>query len=147
MNKLADRIREVFSASAYPGDDSLTVYAPEGRVYDEVWHILRGREWSRCPVAELMRCDTPLADLTVTAFHYYMPALLLACLEDECGDVVHSVLCYLAPGIYGNSKKYVERVAAFDARQREVIRDVAVAMVQKGMATDEEKDAIIHAMQ
>ena len=48
------------------------------------------------PVYEFITGDTPIPDLTPQAFHYYLPALLMASLTDGINDYV-SVEWHLNP--------------------------------------------------
>ena len=98
MDTLLQSIAMAFKEVQSPGDDNLTGCDAEGREYDETWQLLRGRRWEDFPIEEFMRGDTPIPDLTPAEFHYYMPALLTAALDDNnTTDVVYSLVFHLSP--------------------------------------------------
>lgn len=132
MPALEERIRAAFAENRYPGDDRLTV----GGSTDESFQVLKGKTWQEIPVREFMSGDTPIPDLTLEAFHYYMPALLIASLH-ECADVASALTFYLTPSKCAavspeHGKECLERLSVFDAEQREVIADVFRVFVQRG---------------
>jgi hypothetical protein len=140
---LTEAIAHVFSDNHYPGDDRLTVYDVAGREFDETFQLLRGKTWQECPVAEFIRGDTPIPDLTPEAFHYFMPALLIASLEasDIGGDVCGTLTFYLSPGSarctegefqYDHTEDYLRRMRLFSKEQREVIIQVINEYVARG---------------
>ncbi|MEX0936400.1 MAG: hypothetical protein WDZ59_00965 [Pirellulales bacterium] len=150
--QLREQIVAAFTENQYPGDDRLTWYGtpgPEvGPPYDETFQLLRGRSWREMPVEEFLLGDTPIPDLTPEAYHYYMPALLLASLDDvACGDVAFTVTFYLSfiPqihefGRYSHEyrREYNQRMALFTDAQREVLIRVLEAYVALGWEALEE---------
>ena len=152
MTDLTEAIRAAFAGVSYPGDDHLTVYLATGRDYDETFQLLRGKTWADFPVAEFMFGDTPIPDLAPEAFHYYMPALLLASLDlnQEChGNVVSSLTFFLAPSNarlttgeeylqYDDTENFQRRMALFTRDQRAVLIRVLQEYVALGWATPEE---------
>lgn len=150
---LLERIRAAFSENRYPGDDKLTVYNVGGRPYDETFQLLRGRQWQDMPVADFMRGDTPIPDLTAEAFHYYMPALLIGALANE-PDAAWSLAFYLTPSnfeqlanAHGDAsfrERFWESMACFDSEQREVISEVLREFVRREWL---EEDEVTEAVQ
>ncbi|MFO0902188.1 MAG: DUF6714 family protein [Pirellulales bacterium] len=147
MDELGKRIIAAFSAVKYPGDDKLTVYSRAGRAHDEVWAILKGKEWTQCPVTVLMRCDTPLADLTPAAFCYYMPAFLLACLDNgESGDIAHSLVYYLSAASYSDRAIFCLRLSEFNQQQRDVMREVLYELIRRGVESEDDAHGALAAL-
>jgi len=132
MASLEKRIRASFANTRYPGDDRLTM----GGSTDESFDVLKGKTWQELPVKDFMSGDTPIPDLTLEAFHYYMPALLIASL-DEFPDLASSLTFYLTPSECAavspeHGSECLERLSLFDAEQRKVIADVLREFVQRG---------------
>ena len=128
MDDLIKAIGSAFAKVEYPGDDNLTVFRPEGRKWDETWQALHGKAWQQFDPEEFMQGDTPIPDLTPEAFHYYLPALLIAGLHDS--DVQFSVTHYLTPSSalnehgpfpYDNRDEFAKKAALFSPEQRAVI--------------------------
>ena len=134
MSTLRESIEAAFSDAARPGDDELTVYNAEGRDCDETFQLLKDTDWAELPISEFMRGDTPFPDLAPRAFHYFMPAFLIASLDDSLEvDVSDSLVFHLSPEYakqtdsafpYDNTDAYNDRIALFDSRQRSVIIEV-----------------------
>ena len=135
-----------FADVSYPGDDRLTVYDPGGREYDETYQLLRGKMWRDFPVVEFMHGDTPIPDLSPEAFHYYMPALLIASLDENVEvDVSGSLAFYLSPASakqtdgefrYDDTEAYNQRMSLFTEPQRAVIIRVLEEYVARGWETE-----------
>ena len=146
---LRNAIADTFSDNAYPGDEHLTVGNAGGREYDTTFQLLRGKKWQECPVAEFIDGDTPIPDLTPEAFHYFMPALLIASIDgsDVDSDVAHSLAFYLSPRSarcpdgefpYDDTEGYLRRMRLFTTGQREAIIQVLDEYVARGW---EEREA------
>ena len=152
MSDLREAIRAAFSGVSYPGDDRLTVYLAEGREYDETFKLLRGKSWSEFPVADFIWGDTPIPDLAPEAFHYYMPALLLASLDvnhETAGNYASSLMFFLSPSNarlttgepylqYDDTENFERRMSLFNRDQRKVMISVLREYVTLGWATAEE---------
>jgi len=143
---LHDEIAAAFAGVSYPGDDRLTVYDAAGREYDETYQLLRNKLWPDFPVVDFMNCDTPIPDLSPEAFHYYMPALLIASLDDEFDvDVSGSLTFYLSPASakqtngefpYDDTATYNHRMSLFTEAQRAVMIRVLEEFVARGWNTE-----------
>jgi hypothetical protein len=134
MSELTDSIVAAFADNEYPGDTRLTVYGDSPLDCDETRRLLIGRSWQDFPAAEFIQGDTPFPDLSPEAFHYYMPALLLASLDrtfDLNSDLAHSIVFYLSPrgafeeGEFGYDDRegFQQRMAQFTPTQREVMAE------------------------
>ena len=146
---LKEAIVAAFIGVAYPGDDRLTVYFAAGRDYDETFQLLRGKSWEELPVTEFITGDTPIPDLSPEAFHYYMPALLLASIDesvDRSSDVASSLIFYLSPSNakqtegefpYDYTETYNRRMALFSEGQRAVMIRVLEDYLARGWANQE----------
>jgi hypothetical protein len=150
MSELREAIRAAFAGTPYPGDDHLTVYLPGGREYDETLKLLRGKTWMECPVTEFIHGDTPIPDLAPEAFHYYMPAFLLASIDphhESCSDVAESLIFFLSPANaknasgefqYDDTENFGRRMSLFTREQRSVVINVLEEYVALNWATPQE---------
>lgn len=148
MSTLRESIEAAFRGMAHPGDDELTVHNAEGRDYDETFQLLKDTGWAELPITEFMHGDTPFPDLAPKAFHYFMPAFLIASLDDSLEvDVSDSLVFHLSPEYakqtngelsYDNTDAYNDRIALFDSAQRRVIIDVLNEFVRREWFETEE---------
>ena len=152
MTDLQEAIRAAFAGVSYPGDDRLTVYLATGRKYDETFKLLRGKSWTEFPVTDFICEDTPIPDLAPEAFHYYMPALLLASLDanhEPAGNYASSLMFFLSPANarlttgelflqHDDTENFQRRMALFNHDQRNVMIRVLEEYVALGWETQEE---------
>jgi hypothetical protein len=143
---LEEVVRQAFADNEYPGDARITIYDEAGRQYDETYQLLRGKSWEAMPVATFLRGDTPIPDLTPEAFHYYMPALLLASLAGDA-EVADSLAFYLSPAAarqtegefpYDDTENYNRRLSLFTKVQREAIERVVMEFVARGWVREKD---------
>ena len=148
MSELTDAIAVAFADNVYPGDARLTAYDQSPLQYDETRRLLIGRSWQNFPAAEFIGGDTPFPDLSPEAFHYYMPALLLASLDpalDVNSDIAHSVVFNLSPSSafaegefgYDDREGYRQRMALFTTEQRRVMVETLRMYVRLDFEMDE----------
>ncbi len=88
MNKkeLIEKIKKCFSYVPYPGDEDLTVH-PLGfdeEFYDEI----KGKTWQELEPGMLIYHHDCIDILTPKGFQYYLPAFLIADLNEEDGTVI-----------------------------------------------------------
>lgn len=147
MSDLRADIESAFENNRYPGDDRLTVYGLSPLEYDETRRLLLGCKWQNMPVEEFLSGDTPIPDLSTEAFHYYMPALLLASIDtsdDINSDVAHSVAFSLMPSNayvtgefgYDDREGFRERLALFNRQQRDVMARVVRKFIELDFETE-----------
>jgi hypothetical protein len=147
---LRDAIVDAFSDATYPGDDCITVYNPDARECDETFQLLRGKNWQECPVDEFLRGDTPIPDLTPEAFHYYIPAFLMASVSDcdFAGDVCGALCFFLSPSSarctegelylqYDHTEVYMRRMRLFTRQQLDVMIRVFEEYVARGWESED----------
>ena len=157
MSTLRESIEAAFLGVTHPGDDELTVYNAEGRDYDETFQLLKDTDWTELPITEFMRGDTPFPDLAPKAFHYFMPAFLIASLDDSLEvDVSDSLVFHLSPENarqtdgefpYDNTDEYNDRIALFDSAQRRVIIEVLNEFVRREWFETDEIAKIIERLE
>jgi hypothetical protein len=119
---LRQRFISAFKSVAYPGDEEIGLI--EGRDDSEdLTERLRGRSWESLAPSELSRSD--LNFMTPQAFHYYLPAYILAVCE-ESGDISDAVFEHLTPPkLKTNDRqgRFFQLFQKFTSEQKEVIND------------------------
>jgi hypothetical protein len=148
--RIEDEIIAAFADVPYSGDDRLTVYLLTGREFDETYQLLHGRHWREMPVVEFMNGDTPIPDLTSEAFHFYIPALLLASLDTNFelySDVAFTVAYTLSPSSarntvgkfqFDHTDEYNRRMSLFTISQRAAMIRVLEEYVRRGCEASED---------
>lgn len=124
------------------------MYDAAGGEYDETYQLLRGKRWRDLPVVEFMHGDTPIPDLSPEAFHYDMPALLIASHDENIDvDLAESLAFYLSPASakqtdgespHDDTEGYNHRVSLFTEGQLAVITRVLEEYVARGWETQNE---------
>jgi hypothetical protein len=121
---LRARIAEAWASAVYPGDDQICAptYDDEG-----VAAYFRGRSWQGHDVASLRYHEAGLSFFTAAAFAYYLPAYMIAVIDDAAtADVIYDgVLFHLSPTQLGRTwaDRYLARLAQLTPTQRAVIID------------------------
>lgn len=160
MNKevesIISQVRTAFACNVYPGDDNLTVYDPQGREFDETFKTLRGKKWEEFPLATFLAGDTPVPDLTAHAFHYYLPAMLIASLgyTDLSASCANLIAFYLSPessrmeGEYGfdDTDRFEQRINLLTAAQKQAIRRVLDEYVARHWIDSERLKGIVEVL-
>ena len=156
MSTLRESVEAAFSSVPHPGNDNLTVYNAEGRDSDETFQLLRDTVWTDLPITKFMHGDTPFPDLAPKSFHYFMPAFLIASLDDRLEvDVPDSLAFHLSPEYakqtegefpYDNTAGYNDRMALFNSAQRRAIVDVLNELVRREWLESDEITKIIERL-
>lgn len=105
MEELVSQIENAFADRAYPGDENIThcTYDKKyGGQFDGPCPECRGmsaffraKSWKQLRAAELRRYGQPVAQFTIKAYCYLLPAYMIASLrEPEDLDVCVDVLTY-----------------------------------------------------
>lgn len=157
MSSFRESIEAAFFGVEHPGDDNLTIYRAEGREFDETFQLLQDTDWTELSVSEFLLGDSPFPDLAPRAFHYFMPAFLLASLDESLEvDVSDSLVFHLSPErskhkdadiSYDNTDEYNKRIALFDTAQRRVIVEVLNEFVRRKWYEMEEIAIIIDRLE
>src|SRR5579859_2030598 len=105
--KLLEEIERAFSNSQYPGDDNL-VYDNSANAWPDVVITkadLRGKHWKDLTIETINYHRDDLPALTPTAFCFYLPAFLIACISySDTVDVLPENLIYSLSKDYGNEQ-------------------------------------------
>ena len=125
--ELIRKIEEAFSDSQYPGDDRL-VYDNSGRHFEcaEIAKDFRGKDWREIPLETLRYHSDSLFFFTPKAYHFYLPAYLMASiLSYREADIISSNVVYSLT--YHEEKgtkmdRFIERTNCFSSTQQLAIR-------------------------
>jgi hypothetical protein len=97
VEDLAKEIESAFQDVTYPGDDNL-VYDNSGRYWDvrEAAQAFKSQHWKTIPLKVIVSNRDHLPFLTPAAFHFFLPAFLLASLLHPVeADTLNDNLIYL----------------------------------------------------
>ncbi|EEF63272.1 DUF6714 family protein [Pedosphaera parvula] len=135
---LKQSIEEAFADVTYPGDNNITRCPYNCRECRRIAEYFRGKQWTGYPVEELRNNNAALSLFTPQAFHYFLPAFMLASIDFyEKGDVIpdairfHFEYCQEAKG------HFVVRMSKLTSAQRQAIIDYLIYMEDKGAGSSE----------
>lgn len=110
-------IEEAWKDVLYPGDEN--IYDPEDFDSKRVLPSFAGTTWRGHNVIELRANSCYFSYFEPKAYHYWMPAFLMAAVEDpEEADVI---LEYIPRSLLKRSREADERWSYFTAAQREAV--------------------------
>lgn len=121
--KVRDQIESAFAQSQYPGDHKL-VHHEQDWEGAPIKALFRGKHWREVSLDLLLSHTECIWHLTPEAFRFYVPAFLLASLDDDPDTVYESTLYSLTPpprGI-GSQEEFNDRVQGFDVAQGRAIK-------------------------
>ena len=126
---LRDEVIIAFSKTPYPGDEALTACSCD-ECRGEVSRF-EGKKWSRLSLQDLREgdCGASIPSLTPTAFHYFLPGLLIVALDNPdiqtllLGRVIRRLVVSDRAG--EARRRNVEQIhKRLSSRQRQVLVDV-----------------------
>ncbi len=101
INELRNVIMEAFQTNPYPGDDFDKISATT--VDEDIVECFRGSTWAGHLIADLRKHHVALTFFTIEAFRYWLPAFMLAELEDpdEADIIAEHIAWNLSDQEYG----------------------------------------------
>ena len=131
-------IEEAFAGVAYPGDDNLTRCPYECSECGRVAEFFRGRDPKDLGIAELREHHIALALFTPEAFHYFLPAFMLASLRSyEKGDPIPDAVRFHFEYAQECQGHFQVRLSRLTQAQRKAIIEYLVHMERKGAGSSE----------
>ena len=112
--QLKSQIETAFACVPYPGDHNLTAQGDD----EGVSEYFRRTSWRGHAIPMLRYHSNALSYFTTEAYHYYLPAFLLAELEDpdEADTIAESIVFHFSPSVVGSV--WLEgRIALFSKSQ------------------------------
>jgi hypothetical protein len=117
---LRGRIETAFATVSPPAPDNLVVptYDDEGVVL-----FFRGKSWRELSVEDLRRHEVALSFFSAEAFRYYLPAFMLADLDDPVrADIIGpGILFHFSPPSPYWAPQLRSRLALFSREQKDAI--------------------------
>jgi hypothetical protein len=118
-----EAIRKALADEEYPGDDQLIISGE--RESAAMAEAFKGKHWTEASFPLLLRYRLDLALFTPQAFHFYLPAFLIAMLTERDGrDLAFFLYRALIPPDSGDeidAERFKARLAVFTAAQQAVI--------------------------
>jgi hypothetical protein len=153
MIEMIEKIKQAFCENKHPADNTITIYNKSSHNFDRTYQILKNKTWQDCPVEDLMRCDTPVEDLTPEAFHYFMPAFLIESLKvDSKTSICDVIEFWFSPSMaqrdgefsFDCRDEFYRRMLLFNSHQKEVIIEVLEYHVSQGWSESNDiEEAVI----
>ena len=141
---LKQTIESVFTDVPYPGDGNITRCPYHCAECLAVAKFFKGRSWQGNTVEELREHHTALALFTPEAFHYFLPAFMLASIDgydkfDVIPDSVRSHFEYLRE----HREYFAVRMSQFTLEQRKAIIGFLIFMESKGAGSSEDAISLL----
>jgi hypothetical protein len=135
---LKQAIEAAFANVTYPGDNNIT-HCPYGcSECRRVAEYFKGRTWTEHDLAELRAHHVALTLFTPEAFHYFLPAFMLASMDAyEKGDVIPDAIRFHFEYSHEVQGHFAVRMSRLSAPQRKAIIDYLILMESKGAGSSE----------
>jgi len=118
---LRQRIRDAFRDVPYPGDGNIMYDGPDPEL---VQMTFEGRHWKELSNEDLVIQSSSICVMTPEAFHFYLPAFLLASLgPPEVADFVLTAIEYMLLEPAPKGSWLFEDAQLLDREQRAAIRE------------------------
>ena len=118
---LIEEIKKAFEAVEYPGDGNLVKYMKRADYY-EMLLAFKSKHWQEVDIelAEYWRMDIP--KFTPSGFQYYLPAFLIASLDENSDEVD----AYLVPNLIPSTdsaqqEHFLQKISLLNQEQKNVI--------------------------
>jgi hypothetical protein len=124
--EIVQKTQIAFADNQYPGDENL-VEDPEYWEAINLSEQLKGKDWRAVPLEVLNKYRFNLSLFTPEAFHYYLPAFILASVlfSDQVDTLPDNLIYNLTPpekdGL--DMDKFLKIAKSFKTSQKEVIRE------------------------
>lgn len=116
VNSVRKQVTEAFALTTAPADNNLVVStdALNASAAERMRQRLTGKRWQELDRAFLEKAWAAFCYLTAEAYRYFLPSLLICCLEDfaQHNDLLHSTIHKLTPSY--RSIYYEGKDARFD---------------------------------
>jgi hypothetical protein len=142
---LQERIKAAFADVEYPGDNNIIHCPYHCRPCREIANYFKGKTWEGHSVQNLRDHHTALSLFTPEAFHYFLPAFMLASIEsyDQVYVLPDSIRFHFEFNLE-HRDHFLVRVTKFSDEQRKVIIDFLRYMETKGAGSSEDAIALLN---
>lgn len=142
---LKETIKEVFADVPYPGDSNITHCPYHCNPCEEIAEYFRGKGWEGHSVEDLRDHHTALSLFTPEAFHYFLPAFMLASIEsyDNLNILPDSIRFHFDFNLE-HRDHFLVRLTKFSDEQRKVIIEFLRYMESKGAGSSEDAISLLN---
>ncbi len=144
---LQERIKTAFAEVLYPGDNNITRCPYRCRPCQEIADYFKGKTWEGHGVEDLRDHHTALSLLTPEAFHYFLPAFMLASLESyDKTDILPDSIRFHFEFNLDHRDHFLVRLTKFSEEQRKVITEFLRYMETKGAGSSEDAISLLNEL-
>ncbi len=136
---LKEAIQTAFAEVPYPGDNNITRCPYHCRPCQEITDYFKGKGWEGHAVEDLRDHHTALSLITAEAFHYFLPAFMLASLESyNSTDILPDSIRFHFEFDLDHRDHFLVRMTKFSDEQRRVIIEFLRYMEIQGAGSSED---------
>ena len=135
---LKQTIEAAFADVPYPGDHNITRCPYNCSECRRIAAYFKGKPGKGCTTEELKDYHVALSLFTPEAFHFFLPAFMLASMDVyEKGDVIPDAIRFHFESSQEMQGHFAVRMSKFSTAQRHAIIAYLVLMEQKGAGSSE----------
>lgn len=136
---LQETIKAAFADVSYPGDNNITRCPYHCRPCQEITDYFKGKTWEGHAVEDLRDHHSALSLFTPEAFHYFLPAFMLASVESyDKLDILPDSIRFHFEFDLDHREHFSIRATQFSDEQRKVIIEFLRHMEAKGAGSSED---------
>ena len=141
---LNQTIKAAFASVPYPGDNNITRCPYHCKPCQEIADYFKGKGWEGHSVEDLRDNHTALSLFTPEAFHYFLPAFMLASIESyDNMDILPDSIRYHFEFNLDHRDYFLVRLERFSDEQRKVIIEFLRYMEKKGAGSSEDAISLL----
>jgi hypothetical protein len=141
---LRETIKEAFADVPYPGDKNITRCPYHCKPCEEISEYFKGKGWEGHSVEDLRDHHTALSLFTPEAFHYFLPAYMLASIESyDKTDILPDSIRFHFEFNLDHRDHFLVRLSKFSEAQRNAIVEFLRYMESKGAGSSEDAIALL----
>lgn len=136
---LKEKILAAFEGVPHPGDDNIASVDTRHPEYRRYALHFKGRQWTQVDLVEAREMHGALNAFTPEAFHYFLPAFMLASLESyDIYDLIPESIRVDLEYVGAHRKHFPVRMAQFSKEQKRVITEFLREMERRGAGSSED---------
>jgi len=141
---LKETIKTAFADVPYPGDRNITRCPYHCKPCEEISDYFKGKGWEGHSVEDLRDHHTALSLFTPEAFHYFLPAFMLASVESyDNMDILPDSIRFHFEFSLEHRDHFLVRLTKFSEEQRKVIIEFLRFMETKGAGSSEDAISLL----
>ena len=136
---LNEKIAAAFADVAQPADDAITRCPYQCFECTAVAGFFKGKKWTDITVADARHYHGALNVFTPEAFHYFVPAFMLASLEAyDKHDIIPDSIRYHLEFALEHREYFNVRMSRLSTAQKKIITDFLREMERRGAGSSED---------